>query len=222
MYSFLRPGMKHTHTHTQVPYATVAGIMGSFGVLFAKCVGEILERAYVGRYQGLYHVETYAYVAATLGFLSAQIFMMNRALMSGDYMTVLPTFQISWILFSFSSGVSFFSQGLTDHQKTFLFMSLLLSVLGIYLLAQRRMEFSKYRARSFPFASTVKRYENGALRAVSPIVKFKSRKSAALNFVSHVDVKNDDDFEGKNPKIYGSFLSTAMDVDGELLNRETI
>ena len=42
-----------------VPYATVAGIFGSFGVLFAKCVGEILERAYVGRYQGLYHVQTY-------------------------------------------------------------------------------------------------------------------------------------------------------------------
>ena len=127
--------------------------------------------------------------------------------MAGDYMTVLPTFQISWILFSFSGGVAFFNDnGLTDHEQTFLSMSLLLSILGIYMLAQRRMEFSKYRAKAFPFTSTVKRYENGSLRAVSPF-----RKSRKI-IPDHDEAKIDDEKHLQ----YGSFI-TRMSEDDILL-----
>ena len=150
----------------------------------------------------------YAYLIATVGFLAAQLFMMNRALMAGDYMTVLPTFQISWVLFSFSGGVAFFNDSLTDHQQTFLSMSLLLSILGIYMLAQRRMEFSKYRAKAFPFTSTVKRYENGSLRAVSPF-----RKSRKI-IPDHDEAKIADDEKHLQ---YGSFV-TRMSEDDLLLD----
>eukprot|EP00939_MAST-03C_sp_MAST-3C-sp1_P004143 g4143.t1 len=128
--------------------AIISGLLGSYAVLFAKCFGEILQNLYTGHGSGFYYIQTYLILLGLIGSVGGQLVMMNRALMIGSYITVLPTFQISWIIFSFASGVAFYRDHLEDSQITFLAMSLLLSIMGIYLLSKQTVRTPTLQERA--------------------------------------------------------------------------
>lgn len=77
-------------------YATASGIFGSFSVLLAKCASILLILTLSGENQFRF-VTTYVFVGGMVSTLVLQTDLLNRAIMTGDTLSVFPMFQCFWI-----------------------------------------------------------------------------------------------------------------------------
>ncbi|KAG9399215.1 NIPA-like protein 3 [Aphanomyces cochlioides] len=130
----------HEHLFRRQPYlyATASGIFGSFSVLLAKCASMLLLLTFQGDNQFVYPL-TYLFVGGMVATLILQTDLLNRAIMSGDTLSVFPVFQCFWIGSSVVGGVVFYQKydTLTLFEWISLPIALVLIIVGIYLLTQR-------------------------------------------------------------------------------------
>jgi len=96
-----------TYRHWSDPYiyATTAGIVGAFAVLFASCTSKIIVH---DLNQGVTTITFYVSSALMVFCLLWQTHLLNKGLEVGDVMIVLPTFQAFWISFGVVSGLVFY------------------------------------------------------------------------------------------------------------------
>ncbi|TYZ67602.1 hypothetical protein PybrP1_005100 [[Pythium] brassicae (nom. inval.)] len=90
-------------------YATASGIFGSFSVLLAKCASILLILTLSGENQFRF-VTTYLFVGGMVATLVLQTDLLNRAIMTGDTLSVFPMFQCFWIGSSVIGGVVFYEK----------------------------------------------------------------------------------------------------------------
>lgn len=77
-------------------YATASGIFGSFSVLLAKCASILVILTLGGENQFKY-ITTYLFTLGMVSTLVLQTDLLNRAIMTGDTLSVFPMFQCFWI-----------------------------------------------------------------------------------------------------------------------------
>ncbi|KAJ0400151.1 hypothetical protein P43SY_007170 [Pythium insidiosum] len=92
------PRRHNEEKHRLLPffYATASGIFGSFSVLLAKCASILLILTFSGENQFVYFT-TYLFVGGMIMTLVLQTDLLNRAIMTGDTVSVFPMFQCFWI-----------------------------------------------------------------------------------------------------------------------------
>ena len=98
--------------------------------LFASCSSKALKQTFEGDNQ-FDSVWTYLFVAALLSAILAQTHFLNKAMMLGDLMSVIPTFQAFWIVFGVLSGMAFYG-----HSEGMSYPGLLLMIAGVLFLLQ--------------------------------------------------------------------------------------
>lgn len=92
------PKSRNESKYRLVPflYATASGIFGSFSVLLAKCASILLILTVSGENQFQYFT-TYLFLGGMVATLVLQTDLLNRAIMTGDTLSVFPMFQCFWI-----------------------------------------------------------------------------------------------------------------------------
>ncbi|CAN6572525.1 unnamed protein product [Malus baccata var. baccata] len=129
----LRP---YWHMLLPFSYAIVSGAVGSFSVLFAKSLSNLLRLAMSSSYQ-LHSWFTYSMLLlflSTAGFWMARL---NEGLSFFDAILIVPMFQIAWTFFSICTGFVYFQEyQVLDALRTTMFILGMMSVfVGITLLA---------------------------------------------------------------------------------------
>ncbi|KAB2614164.1 hypothetical protein D8674_036480 [Pyrus ussuriensis x Pyrus communis] len=129
----LRP---YWHMLLPFSYAIVSGAVGSFSVLFAKSLSNLLRLALSSSYQ-LHSWFTYSMLLlflSTAGFWMARL---NEGLSFFDAILIVPMFQIAWTFFSICTGFVYFQEyQVLDALRTTMFILGMMSVfVGITLLA---------------------------------------------------------------------------------------
>ncbi|KAM1460277.1 hypothetical protein ACFXTO_045603 [Malus domestica] len=129
----LRP---YWHMLLPFSYAIVSGAVGSFSVLFAKSLSNLLRLALSSSYQ-LHSWFTYSMLLlflSTAGFWMARL---NEGLSFFDAILIVPMFQIAWTFFSICTGFVYFQEyQVLDTLRTTMFILGMMSVfVGITLLA---------------------------------------------------------------------------------------
>ncbi|XWS32565.1 hypothetical protein CRYUN_Cryun22dG0000500 [Craigia yunnanensis] len=117
-------------------YAVVSGAVGSFSVLFAKSLSNLLRLAMSNDYQ-LHSWFTFSMILlflSTAGFWMARL---NEGLSLFDAILIVPMFQIAWTFFSICTGFIYFQEyQVFDALRTTMFILGMMSVfIGISLLA---------------------------------------------------------------------------------------
>ncbi|KAH9791492.1 putative magnesium transporter NIPA8 [Citrus sinensis] len=117
-------------------YAIVSGAVGSFSVLFAKSLSNLLRLAMSNGYQ-LHSWFTYSMLLlffSTAGFWMARL---NEGLSLFDAILIVPMFQIAWTSFSICTGFVYFQEyQVFDALRAMMFILGTASVfIGISLLA---------------------------------------------------------------------------------------
>uniref|UniRef100_K3WQK7 Uncharacterized protein n=1 Tax=Globisporangium ultimum (strain ATCC 200006 / CBS 805.95 / DAOM BR144) TaxID=431595 RepID=K3WQK7_GLOUD len=122
-------------------YATASGIFGSFSVLLAKCASILLILTFSGQNQFVYFT-TYLFVGGMVSTLVLQTDLLNRAIMTGDTLSVFPMFQCFWIGSSVIGGVVFYEKytRFTAFEWFCLPIALAFIIFGIYLLSKHGEE----------------------------------------------------------------------------------
>ncbi|GAB4848601.1 hypothetical protein Ancab_003307 [Ancistrocladus abbreviatus] len=100
-----------TYWSTLLPYSyvIVSGAVGSFSVLFAKSLSNLLRLAMSSSYQ-LHTWFTYSMLLlflSTAGFWMARL---NKGLSLFDAILIVPMFQIAWTFFSICTGFIYFQE----------------------------------------------------------------------------------------------------------------
>jgi len=99
-----------THWVDQYLFAICSGAIGALSVLFAGCASKVIVESVGGNNQFI-HGTPLLFVAGMIVCAVAQTHLLNRAMMVGDNMIVIPVFQASWTCFGVSGGVVFYNQG---------------------------------------------------------------------------------------------------------------
>ncbi|GLD91621.1 hypothetical protein PINS_up000154 [Pythium insidiosum] len=137
------PRRHNEEKHRLLPffYATASGIFGSFSVLLAKCASILLILTFSGENQFVYFT-TYLFVGGMIMTLVLQTDLLNRAIMTGDTVSVFPMFQCFWIGSSVVGGVVFYEKYkyFTAFEWICLPTALGLIIWGIYLLSKHGEE----------------------------------------------------------------------------------
>ncbi|CAI5707099.1 hypothetical protein KXD40_009189 [Peronospora effusa] len=153
-------------------YATASGIFGSFSVLLAKCASILLILTCSGDNQFVY-CTTYLFMGGMICTLILQTDLLNRAIMSGDTLSVFPMFQCFWIGSSVIGGVVFYEK----YMRFLLFdwiclpIALAFIIVGIYLLAkhgEREVDAPDDPAHATPSRRAHLTGHFGALMPLSP------------------------------------------------------
>ncbi|PQQ00919.1 putative magnesium transporter NIPA8 isoform X2 [Prunus yedoensis var. nudiflora] len=129
----LRP---YWHMLLPFSYAIVSGAVGSFSVLFAKSLSNLLRLAMSSSYQ-LHSWFTYSMLLlflSTAGFWMARL---NEGLSLFDAILIVPMFQIAWTFFSICTGFVYFQeyQVLNALRTTMFILGMMSVFVGISLLA---------------------------------------------------------------------------------------
>ncbi|XP_050380309.1 probable magnesium transporter NIPA8 [Argentina anserina] len=127
-----------SYWHMLLPfsYAIVSGAVGSFSVLFAKSLSNLLRLVMSSSYQ-LHSWFTYSMLLlflSTAGFWMARL---NEGLSLFDAILIVPMFQIAWTFFSICTGFVYFQEyQVLNALRTTMFILGMMSVFtGISLLA---------------------------------------------------------------------------------------
>ncbi|EQC26575.1 hypothetical protein SDRG_15605 [Saprolegnia diclina VS20] len=154
----------HEYLYRRLPYlyATASGIFGSFSVLLAKCASMLLLLTFQGQNQFVYPT-TYLFVGGMVVTLVLQTDLLNRAIMSGDTLSVFPVFQCFWIGSSVVGGIVFYRKFYDFHLFEWICLpsALGLILIGIYLLTQHASDDAEY-------ASIMTSGRFGSLMPLSP------------------------------------------------------
>lgn len=121
-------------------YPSISGVIGAAGVLFAKCVCELL----VGTFQGnnlFAYWQSYFVMASFVLCMYLQIRWVNCALQRFEASYVVPVFSVFWILGSVISGLVFYREwvGMTTGQMIIFIIGVLLTVVGVVSLARKQI-----------------------------------------------------------------------------------
>uniref|UniRef100_A0A2P2M6I5 Probable magnesium transporter n=1 Tax=Rhizophora mucronata TaxID=61149 RepID=A0A2P2M6I5_RHIMU len=129
----LRP---YWHMLLPFSYATVSGAIGSFSVLFAKSLSNLLRLAMYSGYQ-LHGWFTYSMLLLFLSTAGFWMTRLNEGLSLFDAILIVPMFQIAWTFFSICTGFVYFQEyQVFDTLRTTMFVLGMISVfIGISLLA---------------------------------------------------------------------------------------
>uniref|UniRef100_A0A2P2M6L9 Probable magnesium transporter n=2 Tax=Rhizophora mucronata TaxID=61149 RepID=A0A2P2M6L9_RHIMU len=129
----LRP---YWHMLLPFSYAIVSGAIGSFSVLFAKSLSNLLRLAMNNGYQlhGWFTYSILLLFLSTAGFWMARL---NEGLSIFDAILIVPMLQIAWTFFSICTGFVYFQEyQVFDALRTTMFVLGMISVfIGISLLA---------------------------------------------------------------------------------------
>lgn len=98
------------HWVDQYLFAICSGVIGALSVLFAGCASKVIVESLGGNNQFI-HGTPLLFVAGMIVCAVAQTHLLNRAMMVGDNMIVIPVFQASWTCFGVTGGVVFYDQG---------------------------------------------------------------------------------------------------------------
>eukprot|EP00941_MAST-03F_sp_MAST-3F-sp1_P004202 g4202.t1 len=127
-------------------YAIIAGLLGSFTVLFGKCFSEVIEAYFYQEdfahlqlegEKSIQHWQFWVFGISALCCSALQIILINRAIELHDAMNVLPFFQFTWIFFSTIGGIVFYQIPMTRLDYVFCSVSLLLCLWSVSLFSQR-------------------------------------------------------------------------------------
>jgi len=111
-------------------YAACSGTAGGLMALFAGCSSKALKQTLDGDNQFSSHW-TYLFLLGLVVFILVQTHFLNKAMMLGDLMSVIPTFQAFWIVFGVVSGMAFYG-----HSEGMSYPGLFLMIAGLLFLFQ--------------------------------------------------------------------------------------
>ncbi|RWW27289.1 hypothetical protein BHE74_00011687 [Ensete ventricosum] len=135
-------------------YATVSGAVGSFSVLFAKSLSNMLRLTMSSVYQ--FH-SWFTYCMLLLFFSTAGFWMarLNEGLSLFDAILIVPMFQIAWTFFSICTGFIYFQeyQVFNTLRITMFIVGMAFVFIGISLLAPDESKGSETKESSFPSAA---------------------------------------------------------------------
>lgn len=117
----------------QYIFSACAGAIGALSVLFAGCVSKLLITTIHGDNQLVYSI-SYVFIAGMILCVMAQTHLLNRGLVIGDAMSVLPVFIAFWTSLSVVGGIIFYQQGTGG--TLWVATGLICMVVGIILLVQ--------------------------------------------------------------------------------------
>ncbi|KAK9925611.1 hypothetical protein M0R45_033930 [Rubus argutus] len=117
-------------------YAIVSGAVGSFSVLFAKSLSNLLRLVMSSSYQ-LHSWFTYSMLLLFLSTAGFWMTRLNEGLSLFDAILIVPMFQIAWTFFSICTGFVYFQEyQVLNALRTTMFILGMMSVFaGISLLA---------------------------------------------------------------------------------------
>ncbi|CAN4080497.1 unnamed protein product [Withania somnifera] len=146
-------------------YAVVSGAIGSYSVLFAKSLSNMLRLSISSNGGGYLTLQTGFTYSMLLMFLSTGGFWMarlNEGLSRFDAILIVPMFQIAWTFFSICTGFVYFEEyKVFDLLSTIMFLLGMVSVfVGIYLLAPDDDELSKGSESLRDGSLVVSKYSN--------------------------------------------------------------
>eukprot|EP00656_Telonema_subtile_P004047 TRINITY_DN11839_c0_g2_i2.p1 TRINITY_DN11839_c0_g2~~TRINITY_DN11839_c0_g2_i2.p1 ORF type:complete len:294 (+),score=73.92 TRINITY_DN11839_c0_g2_i2:650-1531(+) len=111
-------------------YAACSGTAGGLMAVFAGCCSKAFKQTFQGDNQ-FDSVWTYVFLIGLVVSILIQTHFLNRAMMHGDLMSVIPTFQAFWIVFGVLSGMAFYG-----HSEGMSYPGLLLMIAGVLFLLQ--------------------------------------------------------------------------------------
>ncbi|KAJ8773081.1 hypothetical protein K2173_028258 [Erythroxylum novogranatense] len=137
------------HMMLPFPYAVVSGAIGSFSVLFAKSLSNLLRLAMYSGYQlqGWFTYSVLLLFLSTAGFWMTRL---NEGLSLFDAILIVPMFQIAWTFFSICTGFVYFQEyQVFDAARTTMFILGMISIfIGISLLAPDQSKGSEGKENS--------------------------------------------------------------------------
>nr|GLL16385.1 probable magnesium transporter NIPA8 [Ipomoea trifida] len=148
-------------------YAIVSGTIGSFSVLFAKSLSNLLRLSISNSYL-LHSWFTYSMLLlflSTAGFWMARL---NEGLSRFDAILIVPMFQIAWTFFSICTGFVYFQEyQVFDALRTTMFVLGVMCVfIGISLLAPDDSKGTETKDSSLVSASSL---SNDVERLIMPL-----------------------------------------------------
>ena len=147
--------------HWADPYifAACAGAIGALSVLFAGCVSKLVVVSFRGDENEFNSVISYVFIAGMILCVLAQTHLLNRAMIEGDAMSVLPVFMAFWTSGSVVSGLIFYQQGTKGaHWVVF---GLLCMCFGVLLLIQHERLHKAYQDdEGFDSAAASRRFSS--------------------------------------------------------------
>ncbi|KAL6143024.1 hypothetical protein ACLB2K_053723 [Fragaria x ananassa] len=127
-----------SYWHMLLPfsYAIVSGAVGSFSVLFAKSLSNLLRLVMSSSYQ-LHSWFTYSMLLLFLSTAGFWMTRLNEGLSLFDAILIVPMFQIAWTFFSICTGFVYFQeyQVLNTLRTTMFILGMMSVFTGISLLA---------------------------------------------------------------------------------------
>lgn len=122
-------GERFRHWSDQYVYAGSSGAIGALSVLFGGCVSKVLVESIQGENQFV-RATPILFVIGMVVCVLTQTHLLNRAMMVGDNMSVVPMFIAFWTFFGVVGGVVFYRQGSVN------LIGLVFMVFGVLLLMQ--------------------------------------------------------------------------------------
>ena len=100
----------------QYVYATCSGSVGALSVLLGGCASKVILELWARRGDGsdLARPVPVLFVVGMLVCVVMQTHLLNRAMMAGDNMSVIPVFNAAWTLFGVQGGTVFYQHGSVD------------------------------------------------------------------------------------------------------------
>eukprot|EP00658_Telonema_sp_P-2_P073185 TRINITY_DN6223_c0_g1_i1.p1 TRINITY_DN6223_c0_g1~~TRINITY_DN6223_c0_g1_i1.p1 ORF type:complete len:336 (+),score=85.43 TRINITY_DN6223_c0_g1_i1:95-1102(+) len=138
-------GPRAPSRHWSDPYifAACSGAIGALSVLFAGCVSKLLVTTLSGDNQ-LENSISYVFIFGMVLCVLAQTHLLNRAMIEGDAMSVLPVFVAFWTSLSVISGIIFYQQDTKG--SSWVATGLCCMCAGVILLVQHERLHRAYKA----------------------------------------------------------------------------
>eukprot|EP00217_Crustomastix_stigmatica_P011127 CAMPEP_0183801924 /NCGR_PEP_ID=MMETSP0803_2-20130417/29086_1 /TAXON_ID=195967 /ORGANISM="Crustomastix stigmata, Strain CCMP3273" /LENGTH=341 /DNA_ID=CAMNT_0026046655 /DNA_START=62 /DNA_END=1084 /DNA_ORIENTATION=- len=119
-------------------YAIASAALGAQSVLFAKCVSTMLRTTIGGKPQlGAWFL--YVFLVCQFTTQAYWLTRLNKGLFQFDALTIVPTMQICWCVFSVSEGLVYFQEykAFNQYQWVTFWVAFLIILAGVYLLSPR-------------------------------------------------------------------------------------
>ncbi len=131
--------LPHTDTVLPVTYAMTSAMVGTFSVLQAKCLSELLRRTLRGDNQ-LKFFYTWFVMVIWLFLTVFWLHRMNTALRLFDGIFIIPVLQVFWTLFAIMTGGIYFQefQEYSPKMLALFVVGVLIIFLGVALLSPRQ------------------------------------------------------------------------------------
>lgn len=117
------------HWMDQFVYAGCSGVIGALSVLFGGCVSKVVVESLSEENQ-FTRLTPLVFLVGMIVCVLSQTHFLNKAMMVGDNMSVIPTFSAFWTTFGVLGGVIFYKQGAVN------LLGLVFMIIGVAFLVQ--------------------------------------------------------------------------------------